>query len=87
MVNGSFKKMIRKKFNVLESGESVKGVRVRKEENAQWGRTAKNWVISTGPLASLFAHSLAPLTHLLAPHSSLCSAALIHLLARSITHS
>ena len=29
--------------------------------NAQWGRTAKNWDVGTGPLARPFARSLAPL--------------------------
>ena len=29
----------------------------------QWGRTANNWDISTGPLARPFARSLAPLSH------------------------
>ena len=38
-----------------------------------WFRFVKNQDISTGPLTCLFACSLALLTHLLAPHCSLCS--------------
>ena len=41
---------------------------VRNGRVAQWSETAKSRDVSTGPLARLFAHSLAPLTHLLAPH-------------------
>ena len=54
--------------------------------NAQWFRTAKNRDVNTGPLVCSFPCSIAPLTHLLAPHchASLAgSAALI----RSLTHS
>ena len=39
---------------------------------AQWFRSAMNWVVSTGPLTRQFAHSLPPLTYLLAPHCSFC---------------
>ena len=51
-----------------------------------WPRISKNTDWSTGPLARPFAHSLAPLTHSIAPHyslrsrSPLCSAALTRLL-------
>ena len=67
----------------------------RKEDNdcrnagAQWGRTAKNWDVSTGPIARPFARSPAPLTHSLASHrllrlrTPLCS--LLYSLAPSIT--
>ena len=54
---------------------------------AQWGRTAKNRDVSTGPLARPFARLLAPLSHL--PHCLLRSRALlrsfVHLLAHSLT--
>ena len=39
--------------------------------------------VSTGP----FTRSLAPLTHLLAPHNWLCSRALLRSFVRSLTHS
>ena len=38
---------------------------------AQWGRTAKNWDVGTGPLA---------------PHYSLCSRAPLRTLVRSLAH-
>ena len=40
---------------------------------ALWFRTTKNPDVSSGSFACQFAHSLKPLTHLLAPHCSLCS--------------
>ena len=40
---------------------------------ALWSRTANNLNVSTGPLACLFAYSLAPLTRLLTPYCLLCS--------------
>ena len=62
---------------------------------ALWFRTAMNREGSTGPLTLPFTRSLIPLTHLLDLLCSLCithcacarSAALIQLLARSLTHS
>ena len=53
---------------------------------AQWGRTAKNTDVSTGPLARRFTHSLAPLTHPLAPDCWLRSRTLLRSLVRSFTH-
>ena len=41
---------------------------------------------SNGPFVPLFARSLAPLTHLLAPHSSLRSRAPLRSLVRSLAH-
>ena len=60
-----------------------------------WSRTAKIPDVSTWPLACLFAHSLAPLTRLLAPltcllarHCLLCSCSpLTRSLTCSLTHS
>ena len=60
--------------------------RVAIETAAQRGRTAKDWDVSTGPLAHLFARSLAPLTHSLAPDCSLHSRPLLRLLVRSLAH-
>ena len=55
---------------------------------ALWFWTFKNRNRSTGPIASLFARSLAPLTHSLAPHCSLRSRApRAHSFTRSVTHS
>ena len=48
-----------------------------------WFRTTMIRDVSTGPLAHPFARSLAPLSHLLAPHCSLRS--FVHLLAHSLT--
>ena len=45
--------------------------------NALWSITAKNTGSSTGPPARPFACLLAPLTHLLPSHYSLCSQALL----------
>ena len=64
----------------------------KQNQNALWSITAKNTDCSTGPLARLFAHSLAPLTPSLTlhcpPRSALArSAALTRLLARSFTYS
>ena len=53
---------------------------------ALWARSTKNSDCSTGPLAPPFAHSLAPLTSLLAPHYSLRSRASLRSLARSLAH-
>ena len=60
-------------------GESVR-------TNAQWFGKAKNQDVSTGPLACSFARSLAPLTHSLAPHYSLCSRAPLRSFVRLLTH-
>ena len=56
---------------------------------ALWSRKNMNPDVSTGPQARPFAHSLKPLTYLLAPHCSLYarSAAFICLQALSISHS
>ena len=54
--------------------------------SAQWGRTAKNWDVNTGPLARPFARSLAPLTHSLAPDCSLRSRPPLHSLVRLLAH-
>ena len=51
-----------------------------------WSITAKNTDCSTGPLARLLAHSLAPLTHSLAPDCSLLSRPPLHSLVRSLAH-
>ena len=51
---------------------------------ALWFRLVKNQDISTGPLARPFAHSLAPLTRLLAPDCLLCSRPPLHSLVRSL---
>ena len=40
--------------------------------SALWSRVTKNPDLSTGPPAPPFSHSLAPLSHLLALHCSLC---------------
>ena len=50
-----------------------------------WARITKTTDSSTRPLARPFACSLAPLTCLLALHYSLCSRALLHLLALLLT--
>ena len=42
--------------------------------------------LNNGPIARLLAHSLAPLTYLLAPHCSLCSRASLRSLTRSRAH-
>ena len=42
----------------------------KRDTVAQWGRTARNWDVSTGPLARPFARSFAPLARLLAPDCS-----------------
>ena len=52
--------------------------------NALWSRSTTNPDVSTGPLARLFARSLAPLTRLLALHYSLCSRAFVCSLVRSL---
>ena len=52
-------------------GLSMTGGGAGKAEAALWARTTKNTDWSTGPLARPFAHSLAPLTRLLALHFSL----------------
>ena len=57
-----------------------------KIQTAVLGRTAKNWDISTGPLARPFAHSLAPLTRLLAPDCSLRSRPPLRSLVHSLAH-
>ena len=58
-------------------------------EQSERPRTGKDWDVSTGALARLFAHSLVLLTHSLTPHCALHSRAplrsLIHLLAHSLT--
>ena len=54
--------------------------------NAQWGRTVKNWDVSTGPLARPFARLVAPLTRSLTPHYSLRSRAPLRSLPRSLAH-
>ena len=54
------------------------------EAKALWRRTIKNPDASTGPLACSFAHSLTPLTPLLAPHCLLhtaCFACMLHFAA------
>ena len=51
-----------------------------------WSRTAKNPDENTGPLARLFAHSLALLTRLLALPCSLRSHALLRSLIRVLAH-
>ena len=51
---------------------------------ALWSRITRNTDWSTGPLACPFARSLAPLTHLLAPHCLLCSHAPLHSLICSL---
>ena len=53
--------------------------------SALWARITMNTDWSTGPLARPFAHSLAPLTRLLAPHYSLRSRAPFVLLITSLT--
>ena len=55
--------------------------------NPRWFRSAWNRGVSTGPFARPLARSLAPLTHLLAPHCSLCSRAPLRSFARSLTYS
>ena len=51
-----------------------------------WSITAKNKDCSTGPLACPFAHSLAPLTRLLAPDCSLRSRPPLRSLVPSLAH-
>ena len=51
-----------------------------------WARTIKNPDESTGPLACPFAHSLTPLTRLLAPQRLLCLRALLRSLICSLAH-
>ena len=54
--------------------------------NALWSATNKNRDASTGPLTRPFAHSLAPLTRLLAPDCSLRSRPPLRSLIRSLAH-
>ena len=54
---------------------------------AQWGRTAKNWDVNTGPLAFPFARSLAPLTRLFASGCSLRSRPPLRSLVRALAPS
>ena len=56
------------------------------QDNALWFKTAKNRDISTGPLARPFVYSLAPLSHLLAPHRSIPLRLLPRPYIRSLTH-
>ena len=59
----------------------------RKVKNdALWSGTNKNRNIDTWPLARLFPHSLAPLTHSLAPDCSLRSRPPLRSLVRSLAH-
>ena len=51
--------------------------------NALWSGSTKNRDVSTGPLTRPFAHSLAPLTHLLAPDCLLGSRPPLRSLVRS----
>ena len=53
---------------------------------SQWGRTTNNRDVSTGPLARLFAHLLAPLTRLLIPDCLLCSRPLLRSLVCLLAH-
>ena len=53
---------------------------------ALWSGTNKNRDVSNGPLARPFAHSLAPLTRLLAPDCSLRSRPPLRSLVRSLAH-
>ena len=52
-----------------------------------WFKTTKNLDISTGPRTCLFAHSLAPLTHLLALHGLLCLHVSLHSFICLLAHS
>ena len=54
---------------------------------AQWFRTDMIPHLSAGPLARLFACSLAPRTHLLAPHCLLCLSTPLRSFVRSFVHS
>ena len=56
------------------------------KQAAQWFRAAKNWDISTGPIARPFARSF-PLTPLLAPRFSLRLPAPLRSCVRSLDHS
>ena len=64
--------------------------RERESENSgrkYWFKTTKNQDISTGPRTCLFAHSLAPLTHLLALHGLLCLHVSLHSFICLLAHS
>ena len=56
------------------------------ETIARWFRTAKNRDVGNGPLAPELARSLAPLTHLVAPHFSLRSRAPLRSFVYSLAH-
>ena len=60
---------------VIQSASSVTGSVNVTCSKSRWFRTAKNRVVSTGPLTRPFARWLTPLTHLLTPLCSLCSCA------------
>ena len=74
-----------------DANQSAKWARERRGawrgRSAPLFRRTKNQEVSTGPLAHLYAHLLAPSIHLLAPHCLLCSAALISSLGRSLANS
>ena len=63
-----------------------RGKRRQEKPNTLWLITAKNTDLSTGPLASPFARSLAPLTRSLAPDCSLRSRPPLRSLIRSLSH-
>ena len=69
-----------------ESGGGGIWRRRREEQGAQWGRTAKNWDVSAGPLTRRFARSLTSLTRLLSPPCLLRSRALLRSLVCFLTH-
>ena len=56
------------------------------EAATQWARTTENPDVSTEPLARPFARALAPLTHSLTLHYSLCLRALLRSLACLFAH-
>ena len=70
-----------------QSGELNECQLSRDGASSLWSRITKTPDVSTGPLTRPFARSLAPLTHLLAPHNLFHSRAPLRSLARSIAHS
>ena len=72
---------------VSELKEKLRFNQMKADQCTHLFRTAKNREASTGPLACLFAPSLAPLTLLIAPHCSLRSRTPLHSFIHSLIHS
>ena len=76
-----------KPVSLIHGWDSRQRDKKRHCHSARWFRTAKNRHISTALLARPFAYSLAPLTHLLAPHCLLHFRSPLHSFLRILAHS